>query len=153
LMPMIRRMAIDRSSMGLTIFEQLDRDFPGKVEGVLFTRAIKEALAVRGKRRLEERKVRLPDTDMIRNSFRSVKKMITDTGQARFDAAHDERYGHGDHWWAYCLAESAADQGANVAHFVDLPQPQAKPIFADFNRDLWGAKGGPIFAQLLTKIL
>jgi phage FluMu gp28-like protein len=80
LMPMIRRMAIDRSSMGLTIFEQLDKEFPGKVEGVLFTRAIKEALAVRGKRRMEEKKVRLPDTDVIRNSFRSVKKMLTDTG-------------------------------------------------------------------------
>ena len=110
LMPVIRRIAIDRSSMGLTIFEQLDREFPGKVEGVLFTRAIKEALAVRGKRRLEEKKVRLPDTDLIRNSFRSVKKMVTDTGQARFDAAHDERHGHADHWWAYCLAESAAEQ-------------------------------------------
>jgi ribosomal protein L37AE/L43A len=106
-MPMIRRMAIDRSGMGLTIFEQLDREFPGKVEGVLFTRAIKEALAVRGKRRMEERKARLPDTDIIRNSFWSVKKLVTDTGQARFDATHDERFGHADHWWAYCLAESA----------------------------------------------
>jgi phage FluMu gp28-like protein len=113
LMPLIRRMAIDRSSMGLTIFEQLDREFPGKVEGVLFSRAIKEALAVRGKRRMEEKKVRLPDTDVIRNSFRSVKKMVTDTGQARFDAAHDERHGHADHFWAYCLAESAVSQPAS----------------------------------------
>jgi phage FluMu gp28-like protein len=130
LMPKIRRMAIDRSSMGLTIFEQLDMEFPGKVEGVLFTRAIKEALAVRGKRRMEDKKVRLPDTDVIRNSFRSVKKMVTDTGQARFDAARDERFGHADHWWGYCLAESAADQGARVVHFADLPQPTGRPIFA-----------------------
>jgi phage FluMu gp28-like protein len=132
LMPQIRRMAIDRSSMGLTIFEQLDKEFPGKVEGVLFTRAIKEALAVRGKRRMEEKKVRLPDTDVIRNSFRSVKKMVTDTGQARFDAAHDERFGHADHWWAYCLAESAADQGGNIIHFSDIPQPTGRPIFDNF---------------------
>ena len=129
LMPVIQRLCIDKSSMGLTIFEQLDREFPGKVEGVLFSRAIKEALAVRGKRRMEEKKVRLPDTDVIRNSFRSVKKMVTDTGQVRFDAAHDERYGHADHWWAFCLAESAAEQGANTVHFADIPQPESKPIF------------------------
>jgi phage FluMu gp28-like protein len=114
LMPMIRRMAIDRSSMGLTIFEQLDKEFPGKVEGVLFTQATKEALAVQGKRRMEEKKVRLPDTDVIRNSFRSVKKLVTATGQARFDAARDERYGHADHWWAFCLAEVAAQQAETI---------------------------------------
>jgi phage FluMu gp28-like protein len=135
LMPMIRRIAIDRSSMGLTIFEQLDREFPGKVEGVLFTRAIKEALAVRGKRRMEEKKVRLPDTDLIRNSFRSVKKMVTDTGQARFDAVHDERHGHADHWWAYCLAESA------------ITQPVSHP------GDWGGVPGRPITAGLLTEII
>lgn len=130
LMPMIRRMSTDRSSMGRTIFEQLDKEFPGKVEGMVFSRAIKEALAVRGKRRMEEKKVRLPDTDIIRNSFRSVKKLVTDTGQARFDAAHDERYGHADHGWAFCLAESAAGQGTTGVHLADLPQPQTRPIFA-----------------------
>jgi phage FluMu gp28-like protein len=112
--------------MGLTIFEQLDREFPGKVEGVLFTRAIKEALAVRGKRRMEEKKVRLPDTDLIRNSFRSVKKMVTDTGQARFDAAHDERHGHADHWWAYCLAESTISQP--VVNFAEVGAVFGRPI-------------------------
>jgi hypothetical protein len=27
---------------------------------------------------------------------------------SRFDAEHDAKYGHVDHWWAYCLAEHAA---------------------------------------------
>jgi hypothetical protein len=31
-----------------------------------------------------------------RNSFRSVKKTVTATGQARFDAEHDEKFGHAD---------------------------------------------------------
>lgn len=121
LMPMVRRMAIDKSSMGLTIFGQLDREFPGKVEGVVFSRATKEALAVRGKRRMEEKKVRLPDADLVRNSFRSVKKTITDTGQARFDAAHDERYGHADHWWSFCLAESVAEQAEAIYPGIVMP--------------------------------
>jgi phage FluMu gp28-like protein len=56
---------------------------------------------------MEQQKTRIPDTEMIRNSFRSVKKTISVTGQARFDAAHDEKCGHADHWWAFCMAESA----------------------------------------------
>ena len=139
LMPMIRRMAIDRSGMGITIFEQLDREFPGKAEGVLFSRAAKEALAVRGKRRMEEKKVRLPDTDIIRKSFRSVKKMVTDTGQARFDAEHDARHGHADHWWAFCLAESAAQGAESYVSFSSL-----NPV---------GGFGKPICAGLMRKVL
>jgi phage FluMu gp28-like protein len=110
LKPMIRRLVIDKGSMGLTIFEQLYREFGSWVEGVQFTLATKEALAVTAKRRMEEAKVRIPDTDIIRNSFRSVKKTVTATGQARFDALRDARCGHADHWWAFCLAESAAQQ-------------------------------------------
>ncbi|MGH3430874.1 MAG: terminase large subunit domain-containing protein [Mycobacteriales bacterium] len=111
LMKRIRRLVIDKTSMGLSMFEQLEREFGGsRVEGVHFTLQTKEALAVQGKRRMEEGRVRLPDSDMIRNSFRSVKKTVTATGNARFDAEHDEKYGHADHWWAYCLAENAGYQ-------------------------------------------
>lgn len=110
LMPFLRRMNIDKSGMGLAIFEQLEREFPGKIEGVQFTQQTKEAMAVLAKRRMEETKVRLPDSDMIRASFRSVKKTTNAIGQARFDAEHDAKYGHADHWWAFCLAETAAEQ-------------------------------------------
>jgi len=110
LMPMIRRLVIDKSSMGLTIYEQLYQEFGDAIEGVQFTLATKETLAVGAKRRLEEAKARIPDTPMIRNSFRSVKKTVTSTGQARFDAEHDAQHGHADHFWAFAMAESAAAQ-------------------------------------------
>jgi phage FluMu gp28-like protein len=103
-----RRMCVDQSGMGLSIYEGLAEKFAGQVEGITFTLANKEIMAVHAKRRMEGRKARIPDTDMIRNSFRSVKKTVTATGQARFDAEHDIKYGHADHWWAYCLAEHAA---------------------------------------------
>jgi hypothetical protein len=57
---------------------------------------------------MQEAKTRIPGTDMIRNSFRAVKKTVTATGQARFDAEHDSKYGHSDHWWSFCMAENAA---------------------------------------------
>ena len=112
LMPYIRRMNIDKSGMGLAIFEALERDFPEKVEGVLFTQGRKEAMAVLAKRRMEEIKVRLPDDDHIRQSFRSLHKSVNSLGQPRFDAEHDEKYGHADHWWAFCMAEAALEQPA-----------------------------------------
>ena len=108
LMRLCMRMCIDKTGMGLSIFESLEEKFRGQVEGIIFTLTNKEIMAVHAKRRMEARKTRIPDTDMIRNSFRSVKKTVTATGQARFDAEHDAKYGHADHWWAYCLAEHAA---------------------------------------------
>jgi phage FluMu gp28-like protein len=112
LMPFIRRMEIDKGGMGLAIYEALERDFPGQVEGIQFTAAKKETMAVLAKRRMEEGKVRLPDRDQIRQSFRAVRKSVNALGQARFDAEHDAHYGHADHWWAFCLAEAAAEQPA-----------------------------------------
>lgn len=108
LMKQCTRLCIDKSGMGIPIFESLEEKFRGQVEGIVFTITNKELMAVHAKRRMEARKTRIPDTDMIRNSFRSVKKTVTATGQARFDAEHDAKYGHADHWWAYCLAEHAA---------------------------------------------
>jgi phage FluMu gp28-like protein len=125
LMRLCQRMCIDKGSMGLAIFEQLYEWFGSMVEGITFTLANKEALAVHAKRRMEQMKARIPDTDAIRNSFRSVKKTVTATGQARFDAEHDEKYGHADHWWAYCLAESAAGAEVTLGLVEYLKQKEA----------------------------
>jgi predicted RNA-binding Zn-ribbon protein involved in translation (DUF1610 family) len=63
---------------------------------------------------------------MIRNSFRSVKKVTAATGHARFDAEHDTQFGHADHWWAYCLAQSAA---LTPGHgLLDLMKEKAEAI-------------------------
>lgn len=110
LLPRLRRMTIDMSGMGLAIFEQLAREFPGKVEGVSFTQPVKEAMAVRVKDRMEKRLMRLPDSDEARAGFMSLKRAVTSTGLARFDAEHDSRYGHADHFWACALAEAAAER-------------------------------------------
>lgn len=126
LMRLCHRMCIDKGSMGLAIFEQLYEWFGSMVEGITFTLANKESLAVNAKRRMEQMKVRIPDTDAIRNSFRSVKKTVTATGQARFDAEHDLQYGHADHWWAYCLAESAAGGELTLGLIEYFKQQQAE---------------------------
>ncbi len=109
LMRQVRRMCVDQTGMGLAIYETLAEKYgKSRVEGVTFTLASKEAMAVHAKNRMEQGKVRLPDSDLVRNSFRSLQKTTSPTGQARFDAQHDEKKGHADHWWAFALAENAA---------------------------------------------
>src|SRR5207249_1731645 len=130
IMPLVRRMGIDQSGMGLAICEALAREFPGKVEGVQFTSGKKETMAVLAKRRLEESKVRLPDADSVRESFRSVKKSSNALGQSRFDAEHDSTFGHADHFWAFCLAEAAAQQpGCRLA---EVARVVGRPLLAGF---------------------
>jgi phage FluMu gp28-like protein len=128
LMPFVRRLAIDKTGMGMVIFETLEREFPGQVEGVQFTQQKKEAMAVLAKRRMEEMKVRLPDSEAVRQAFRAVKKTVNAVGQVRFDAEHDARAGHADHWWAFCLAETAAQQP--VYHFKDTAMLFGRPVCA-----------------------
>ncbi len=126
LMPHIRRIQIDQSGMGLAIAEQLACEFPAKVEGVQFTQGVKEALAVYGKRRMEEMKVRIPDDVNVRMSFNAVKRTQNAIGQFRFDTEHDAKYGHADHWWAFCMAETAAQQP--TYHLVDVGGPVGVPV-------------------------
>jgi phage FluMu gp28-like protein len=96
--PIVFRMSMDTGSMGLAMYESLLQKFGhGQVEGVSFTLANKENMAVHTKRRMEQYKTRIPDTDAIRNSFRLVKKTATATGQARFDSEHDAKYGQRTH--------------------------------------------------------
>lgn len=128
LMPYVRRMCIDKSGMGLVIFETLEQEFgKSRIEGIQFTLPSKEALATTGKNRMEGHKCRIPESEIIRHSFRSVKKTVTATGQARFDAEHDAVYGHADHWWAFCLSESAAhNTGDGFFHWLERSSEKAK---------------------------
>ena len=126
-LPLVKRMEIDQGGMGLAIAEALAREFPDQVEGVTFTAARKETLAVTAKRRMEEAKVRLPDDDAVRESFRSVKKAANALGQARFDADHDSKSGHADHWWAFCLAEAAAAR-PETYHLAEIAGVVGRPL-------------------------
>ncbi|HUI42079.1 MAG TPA: terminase family protein, partial [Terriglobia bacterium] len=129
LMGRLRRLVIDKGGMGLVIFEALEREFPGQVEGIQFTQQKKETMAVQAKQRMEELKVRLPDSNAIRQSFRSVKKSVNALGLSRFDAEHDSHFGHADHWWAFCLAEAAAQQPAGY-HLAEVGKVFGTPVDA-----------------------
>ncbi|MEK7215639.1 MAG: hypothetical protein AAB289_08605, partial [Chloroflexota bacterium] len=114
---LIRRCAIDATGIGAMLAEELQSRFGARVEPVQFTLAVKEDLAVRLKRWLEERRLRIPYDPAIRRALGAVKRYTTPTGHFRFDAARTDE-GHADEFWALALACSAAESTPLSTEFI-----------------------------------
>lgn len=108
----VRRCCIDASGIGMAIAEAAVEAFGGsRVEPVTFTAAVKDELASRLKMRVEEATLRIPVDESVRNDWHSVRRSITTAGPARYEAARSG-LGHGDRFWAACLAVRAAGSSA-----------------------------------------
>ena len=125
---LIRRAAIDATGMGAPLAESLAQEFGHRVEPVTFTAAVKEDLAYRTKRRMENGLTLLPDSREIRRAFSAVKKFVTVSGNVRFDAERTEA-GHSDEFWAKALADLAAETRP-AAHLTDGYLADGKPIIS-----------------------
>jgi phage FluMu gp28-like protein len=106
--PLVRRAAMDATGIGAMLAETLAEEFGPRVEPVTFTAAVKENLAFRTKRRMEKQLSLLPDTPEVRRAFSAVKRVVTPSGNLRFDAVRTAA-GHADEFWAKALADLAAD--------------------------------------------
>jgi phage FluMu gp28-like protein len=114
--PLVRRACIDSTGMGAPLAESLEREFGARVEPVTFTAAVKEDMAYRVKRRMEQRLDLIPDAPEIARAFGAVKKLVTVAGNTRFDAERTD-LGHADEFWAKALADLAAEQP--ISHLSD----------------------------------
>jgi phage FluMu gp28-like protein len=124
--PLVRRAAIDATGIGAMLAETLAEEFGPRVEPVTFTAAMKENLAFRTKRRMEKQLSLLPDTREVRRTFSAVKRVVTPSGNLRFDAVRTAA-GHADEFWAKALADLAAEsEPASVA--VDAYLAGGAPI-------------------------
>ncbi len=103
------RACIDKSGIGTQLAEEAEEEFGSKVEGITFNNANNEALAIGLKDRVEDFGILIPKDEDIRRSLHSIKKTLTSTGKARFDAERSEATGHADHFWALALAVHAGD--------------------------------------------
>ena len=129
--PLVRRAAIDATGIGAMLAETLAAEFSPRVEPVTFTAARKEDLAFRTKRRMENQLSLLPDTREVRRAFSAVKKLVTLSGNLRFDAVRTAS-GHADEFWAKALADLAAEEAptssaadAYLAAGAPIINPQA----------------------------
>jgi phage FluMu gp28-like protein len=112
--PLIRRACLDATGMGAPLAESLQQEFGPRVEPVMFTAAVKEDMAYRVRRRMEQRLDLLPDAPQIARAFSAVKKLVTLAGNTRFDAERTD-LGHADEFWAKALADLAAEQPVAAA--------------------------------------
>ncbi len=104
----VNRVCIDQTGLGEVLVENAKRKYGDyRVEGVLFNAPVKQDLAVMLKQRFEDRQLRIPISQDIRNDHHAVKKLVTVAGNARFDADATEN-GHADRFWANALAVHAA---------------------------------------------
>jgi phage FluMu gp28-like protein len=125
---LIRRAAIDATGMGAPLAESLAQEFGPRVEPVVFTAAVKEDLAYRTKRRMENGQTLLPNSREIRRAFSAVKKFVTVSGNVRFDAERTEA-GHSDEFWAKALADYAAESRP-AARATDGYLAESKPLIS-----------------------
>jgi len=86
---------------------QRDR-YGSRAEPVKFSAAVKEEPALPLLRLFQDRLVRVPAVDAVRQDLRKVRKIVTAANNVRFDADRDDA-GHADRFWALALAYQAAD--------------------------------------------
>jgi phage FluMu gp28-like protein len=108
--PRVRRACGDPTGIGLGLVERLQTKFgTAKVEGITFTREIKEDMSVRVRHRMEEKLDKIPaNAPAVERAFAAIKREATGSGNLRFDAERSDA-GHADEYWAKALADLAAD--------------------------------------------
>jgi phage FluMu gp28-like protein len=111
-LPGLRRICIDKTGMGIPLCEETEEQYGRyRVEGVTFTAAVKEVLAVELRNIIEDRRIIIPDSDRLKDSIHSIKRTVTAAGNIRFDAERTDQTGHADHFWALALALHAKTGG------------------------------------------
>ncbi len=113
ILPGVVRGSIDATGIGAMLAEEAVRKFGSKVEAVDFNIANKEMMVTATKRLMEERRLRLPFSPLIRHAFGAIKRFLSTTGHARFDAERSE-LGHADPFWGAALGVAAA-QGPAIS--------------------------------------
>jgi phage FluMu gp28-like protein len=112
--PKLRRCSMDQTGLGMQMAERAQQKFGYKVEPVTFNLATKEDMAVRTRRRFEEKLDKIPENaPAVERAIAAIKRQATASGTLRFDAERSEA-GHADEFWAKALADLAADSGSSV---------------------------------------
>lgn len=105
--PNVEKMFIDKNGIGANLAENLERDFPSKVEGALFTLESKKMWATGLKMHFQQRRVPIPVDRDLGYQIHSIKRLVTASKNLVFDTERNEKH-HADKFWALALAVAAA---------------------------------------------
>jgi len=122
--PGLRRGCIDATGLGLHLSERLaERYGDHRIEPVVFTAAVKGALAGRLRIDAERGRLRIPCDESITADWHSVTRQVTAAGNVRY-AADRGASGHADRFWAAALGlHAVGDDAAADAPAVVTGQP------------------------------
>jgi phage FluMu gp28-like protein len=144
--PVVRQsshMAIDKTGMGVGLYDDFNEANPGRILGVSFAGSndqgvrMKTDLAIRAKRNFEKQRNRIPYDGRIRTELQAIKRQATTSGVS-FDAPRIEvdtavaggvkkkLYAHADAFWAKALADLAGDGGLIS---LDIGTPEIPPSY------------------------
>ena len=119
--PCVRRCCIDASGLGMQFAEEAVAAFGGwKVEACTFTPGFKEAASGQLRVKVEDKNLRIPVCEKIRNDLHSVQRSVTAAGNVRLSAPREEG-SHADRFWACALAVHAASNDAGPIEAVFGP--------------------------------
>lgn len=108
LIPRVRRACLDATGLGMQLAENARRRHGWRVEGVTFSLETKADLAQALRLAFEDKRLRIPQDRALRESLHSVRRMVTASGNVRYDADRNEA-GHADEFWSLALALHAAE--------------------------------------------
>jgi len=123
----VRRCCIDAGGIGMQLAEQCVERFGGhRVEAITFTAALKSQMASALRIAVEERRIRIPVDERIRNDWHSVERTLTEAGHFRLSAPRQEG-SHADRFWAAALALHATEHNTGkVEHMTIRPMQFAR---------------------------
>ncbi|WP_308661529.1 terminase family protein [uncultured Akkermansia sp.] len=103
----VRLAKLDQTGIGDKYVEDAKLRRNGhKIRGVVFTPAVKEALATNVARLMESGKLLIPDHDLLKEHICAIERGYTDTGKLSYGADRTDS-GHADLFWALALALDA----------------------------------------------
>ncbi len=119
-LPNLRRLCIDRTGMGIGITDHLQARYgAARVEGVNFTAVVKESMAFRMKKCLEDGSFLIPPDRSIMDDFQLIKQSVTVSGNIRLQA--DRKDGsHADYFWGAALSLEAGSTEAYIPPAVHV---------------------------------
>ncbi|MCD8025323.1 MAG: terminase family protein [Candidatus Gastranaerophilales bacterium] len=129
--PKTRRMAIDETGIGKQMAEELKDEFGSRmVEPINFSLKTKEELAYKLLYAFQDRNIRIPDDEAIKNDLHSVRRLQTNANIVRFDADRSATDGHADRFWSFALAIFA---GTNEPYQKPVILSAKPNIYKEFN--------------------
>lgn len=127
--PRFVRASIDANGIGAQLAEEAQEFFGVyRVDAVTPTAAIKDALATRLHQELEDGTLHIPRHERQKEGLHAVRKTVSATNQARYDAQHDEQNGHADHFWALAHCVAAARSGGQAPADALSRPPVREPV-------------------------